>query len=163
MCQDSGASTVFIHGRTAAQGYRGQVNYEPIKAAKLALKIPVFGSGNIFDPFMAKKMIDQTQCDGILVARGAYGNPWIFKDIENYLKNRKLPCKMKIQKRKAVLKDHIKLINKYKDISDKNKIGFMGKVSMWYLKGIYDAKKIRDKLHRVKNYQGLLNIIEGIK
>ena len=91
ICQANGASTVFMHGRTTSQGYSGDIDYESIKAVKDALEIPVFGSGNIFNPFMAKKMLDETGCDGILVARGALGNPWIFRDIENFLKNGTLP------------------------------------------------------------------------
>ncbi len=84
-CESAGVSKIFIHGRTTRQGYSSDVDYESIKAVKRALKIPVFGSGNIFSGPLAKKMLDETGCDGILVARGALGNPWIFKEIEELL------------------------------------------------------------------------------
>ena len=133
ICQTNGASIVFIHGRTSSQGYYGDIDYESIKAVKVALKIPVFGSGNILNPFMAKKMLDETGCDGILVARGALGNPWIFKDIENYLKKGKTLKRPTLAAKKKVLKKHLAYIEKYNDMTDSNKAGFMGRVTKWYL------------------------------
>ena len=133
ICQTNGASTVFIHGRTSSQGYYGDIDYESIKAVKAALKIPVFGSGNILNPFMAKKMLDETGCDGILVARGALGNPWIFKDIENYLKKGMTLKRPTLAAKKKVLKKHLAYIEKYNDMTDSNKTGFMGRVTKWYL------------------------------
>jgi nifR3 family TIM-barrel protein len=133
ICQTNGASIVFIHGRTSSQGYSGDIDYESIKAVKAALKIPVFGSGNILNPFMAKKMLDETGCDGILVARGALGNPWIFKDIENYLKKGKTLKRPTLAAKKKILKKHLAYIEKYNDMTDSNKTGFMGRVTKWYL------------------------------
>jgi nifR3 family TIM-barrel protein len=133
ICQTNGASIVFIHGRTSSQGYYGDIDYESIKAVKAALKIPVFGSGNILNPFMAKKMLDETGCDGILVARGALGNPWIFKDIEIYLKKGKTLKKPTLAAKKKVLKKHLAYIEKYNDMTANNKTGLMGKVTKWYL------------------------------
>ena len=162
ICQANGASIVFIHGRTMSQGYAGDVDYESIKATKKALNIPVFGSGNIFNPFMAKKMLDETGCDGILVARGALGNPWIFKNIENYLKNGQPPKNPSLPVKKKVLKKHLAYIEKYKDITHTNKIGLMGKITMWYFKGIYNASKIREQIRTVRSYKELLNLVAHI-
>lgn len=161
--QDSGASTVFLHGRTVSQGYAGDVDYASIKAVKDALKIPVFGSGNIFDPVLAKKMFDETGCDGILVARGALGNPWIFRDIERYLKNGNIAKKPALSVKKKALKKHLFLIDKYSLISPSHKAGFMGKVAMWYLKGLPDASRIRDGICRIKSYKELNGLIDGIR
>lgn len=162
ICQTNGASTVFIHGRTSSQGYYGDIDYESIKAVKAALKIPVFGSGNILNPFMAKKMLDETGCDGILVARGALGNPWIFKDIENYLKKGKTLKKPTLAVKKRVLKKHLAYIEKYKDMRDNDKIGFMGKVTMWYLKGLHGATKIRVCISKVTSYKELVSLIDQV-
>src|SRR4030042_1428802 len=126
VCQENGASALFIHGRTMVQSYAGDIDYESIKAAKASLEIPVFGSGNIFNPFMAKRMLDETGCDGILVARGAFGNPWIFKSIENYLKKGKIPEELSLTVKKRALIKHLAYIEKYRDMKDANKIGFMG-------------------------------------
>jgi tRNA-dihydrouridine synthase len=126
---------VFIHGRTSSQGYDGTVDYESIKAVKDALQIPVFGSGNIFTSFMAKKMLDETGCDGLLVARGALGNPWLFRDIEHYLQKGETLKKPALAVREKVLAKHLAYIEQYNDMTDTNKIGYMGKVRKWYLNG----------------------------
>jgi len=159
ICQENGASTVFIHGRTREQGYSGDVDYEAIKAVKDALEIPVFGSGNIFNPPMAKEMLDKTGCDGILVARGALGNPWIFRDIEGYLKSGTIPKPPTLAQKKRVLKRHLAYINKYKEISPACKMGFMGKIAMWYLKGFSHATILRQEICRARSYRELLRLI----
>ena len=162
ICQDNGAACIFIHGRTVSQGYSGDIDYESIKRVKSVLKIPVFGSGNIFNPFMAKKMFDETGCDGILVARGALGNPWIFKNIERYLTGGPVHENPALSAKKKVLKTHLAYIEKYKEIADSNKTGFMGKVAMWYLRGIPEAAKIRDRISRVRSYRELKSLIGRI-
>jgi len=162
ICEAAGASTVFIHGRTASQGYSGRVDYESIKAAKDALKIPVFGSGDIVNPVLAGKMFVETGCDGILVARGALGNPWIFKDIKDYLKSGNIAGNRKLSEKKSVLKKHLSYIERYKAIGDRNKIGFMGKVVMWYLKGLPNSSRIRERICRVRSYEELNKLIDSI-
>jgi tRNA-dihydrouridine synthase B len=160
--QDNGASTVFIHGRTVSQGYAGDIDYEAIRTVKEAIDIPVFGSGNIFNPMMAKKMLDETQCDGILVARGARGNPWIFKDIENYLKSGETRTGPTLAERIDILKQHLEYIDRYKGISLRNKAGFMSKVAIWYLKGMRNATVIRSRVSTVKSYEALIEVINSI-
>ena len=162
ICQANGASVVFIHGRTKSQGYAGDIDYKSIRAAKIAVKIPVFGSGNILNPLMAKKMLDETGCDGILVARGALGNPWIFKNIENYLKNGRAARPLSLSTKIKVLKTHLSLIEKYKDITHANKIGFMGKVTMWYLKGLFNASRIHEQICKVHSCKQLINLIDRV-
>ena len=135
ICETNGASRVFIHGRTKTQGYAGNIDYEAIKAIKDAVKIPVFGSGNIITPVMARKMLNETGCDGLLVARGALGNPWIFKNIETYLKNGEVLKKPPMAEREEVLARHLAYIEKYSDMTETNRIGYMGRVTRWYLKG----------------------------
>jgi len=161
-CQANGASTIFIHGRTASQGYSGDIDYESIKAVKKALKIPVFGSGNIFNPQMAKSMLDETGCDGILVARGALGNPWIFKNIENYLKKGTPAKRPSLSEKKKVLKQHLAYISRYKDIAYRDRAGFMSKVAMWYCKGLPGAADLRRRICTAKTYKELINLIEKI-
>jgi nifR3 family TIM-barrel protein len=162
VCQENGASVVFIHGRTRLQGYSGDIDYESIRAVKKALKIPVFGSGNIFNPVMAKKMLDETGCDGILVARGALGNPWIFRDIRRYLKNSKIPEDKSLPEKMKVLKKHLGYMHKYNDAKASHKAGLLGKVAIWYLKNFPNASKIRDKVFRLKSYDELINLIDSV-
>ena len=143
-----------------SQRYSGDIDYESIRAVKESLKIPVFGSGNIFNPFMAKKMLDETGCDGILVARGALGNPWIFKNIENYLENGETPKNPSLPAKKKVIKTHLAYIEKYKDIGPANKMGLMGKVAMWYFKGHCNGTRIRSRISKVASYQELIDLID---
>lgn len=161
--EDSGISAIFIHGRTCKQMYSGEIDYESIRKVKNAVSIPVFGSGNIFSPELAKKMIDETGCDGITVARGALGTPWIFKDIDRYLKTGKITeYKNIIENKQQALKEHIKYIAKYKENSTQGNVGFMRKVVMWYIKGFPDAKNIRNKICKIKNYAELMDLINAL-
>ena len=163
LCQANGASTIFIHGRTALQGYSSDVNYESIRAVKEALTVPVFGSGNILNPFMAKKMFDETGCDGILIARGALGIPWIFKNTAAYLKNSSSTKTLNLSTKKKILKLHLAYIEKYKELGPAHKIGFMGKVTMHYVKGLPSARRIRERICSVRSYGELINIIDAVQ
>ncbi len=107
-------------------------------------------------------MLDETGCSGILVARGAFGNPWIFRDIENYLKHGRIAKKPKLAAKKRVLKKHLSYIEKYKEMRLSNKIGLMGEVATWYLKGIPNASKIRDQIHRTRSYEELDKLIDSV-
>ncbi|MFA5839832.1 MAG: tRNA dihydrouridine synthase DusB [Candidatus Margulisiibacteriota bacterium] len=158
-CQKNGAAAIFIHGRTQKQGYSGEISYKSIAAVKEAVKIPVFGSGNVFTAELAKKMLDETGCDGILVARGALGNPWIFKDIEHYLKTGKnLPPPTQEERLKA-MQIHLNYILKHKH--PKNMIGFLRKIAIWYTKSFPNASKMRQEIGLAKSYDELLETIES--
>lgn len=161
ICRDNGAAIIFIHGRTMPQGYTGDIDYGVIRDVKEALDIPVYGSGNILNPHAAKKMFDETGCDGILVARGALGNPWLFKKIDNYLKNGKMLTNRKWWIKKRVLKKHLSYIMRYKYATYANKLGIMCKVGMWYMKGLPKAARLRDKLNRVGSYKELARVIDS--
>jgi len=163
ICQDSGAKAIFIHGRTSSEGYGGEVDYASIKAVKESVEIPVFGSGNIFTPVLAKKMFDDTGCDGILVARGAIGNPWIFREIETYIEKGKEMTPPTLAKKKTALKKHIAYIEKYKKIRPASKLGVMRKVAIWYMRDFPEAKKVRGQIGRTRSYAELSELIRHIK
>ena len=162
-CQESGASMLFVHGRTRDQGYAGDVDYEAIKAIKEVVKIPVFGSGNILNPPLAKKMFDETGCDGILVARGAFGNPWIFEEIEKFLETGEINEPKTLAVKKNTLREHLELVKKLKDLKESSKIGFMRKIAMWYLKGLPEATRMRERICNTKSYSELVSLIKRIK
>lgn len=153
-CESLGVAAIFVHGRLMTQGYAGGIDYEAIKKIKESVRIPVFGSGNVLSPELAKKMFDETGCDGILVARGALGNPWIFqgKNVED----------VSIEEKKKVLKKHLAYVDKYKDISQHGKIGFMRKVAIWYLKSLPHASRLREKITSAKTYDDLVSVIDAI-
>jgi len=159
-CARNGAAAIFIHGRTKEQLYSGEVNYEAIKAVKHSVNIPVFGSGNIFSPEMAKKMLSSTDCDGITVARGALGHPWIFNEIEHYLTTGETLPAVDFKAKKEVLLCHLSCIDQYKMIRPGAKVGLMRKAAIWYLKGFPQAARLRDLMSRSKTYEEIVYNIE---
>ena len=161
-CRDSGAGAIFIHGRTQAKGYSGCIDYASIKAIKESVRIPVFGSGNIFSPELAKSMLDETGCDGILVARGALGNPWIFNEIHEYITKGRVHPAPSLDVRTDVIKKHISAIEKFKDPSHKGKVGHMRKAVFWYLKGFPLAARVREKASLVNSYEKMIKLLDTI-
>src|SRR3989339_1151522 len=162
-CEKHGAATIFIHGRTRSQLYSGDVDYEAIRLVKENVKVPVFGSGNVFNHELAKKMFDETGCDGLLVARGAFGNPWIFRQIKTYLTEGILLPTPNLQEKLAMLTKHLQYIEKYKQTSIKVKVGIARKVAIWYLKGFEHAAMLRDRVGRAQNLQELFSIIDELR
>ena len=162
-CEDIGVSAIFVHGRLKTQGYAGGVDYGAIKKIKEAVRIPVFGSGNIFSGEDAKLMLDETGCDGILVARGGLGNPWIFKEIEEYIDTGAAAKEISLAEKKKTLRKHLDYIDQYKSISPSGKVGFMRKVAIWYLKSIPGASDIRARITRkTKSCRDILKIVMDI-
>jgi len=142
--------------------YKGGINFDALKAIKHAVKIPVYASGNIFTPENAKEMLDLTNCDGVMVARGAFGNPWIFDQMNDYLKTGTYKKEISVSERLDVLKRHLSYIEKYKKIKESSKMGNMRKVALWYIKGIRGAARIREKICRIKSYKELNDLIEDL-
>jgi len=161
-CEERGAAALFVHGRTWKQGYSGVVNYEAIRAIKENVGVPVFGSGDILTPELAKEMFDQTSCDGILVARGAIGNPWIFKRISTYLGEGELELEVSLEQKKIVLKKHLAYMDKFKESRTSNKMGLMRKVALMYISSFPQASEVRQRITPCKSYQELLEVIKTI-
>jgi tRNA-dihydrouridine synthase len=107
---------------------------------------------------LARKMLNDTGCDGILVARGALGNPWIFRQIDDYLKNGAAPGEISVPEKKRVLKRHFAYLKEHRDTSKKGMVGFMRKIAMWYLKGIPGAARFREKIMRAGSYDEIVRI-----
>jgi tRNA-dihydrouridine synthase B len=162
IAQENGASAIFIHGRTVYQQYSGKVDYGAIFEAKEALDIPIIASGDIFSPKLAKDMFEKTGCDGILIARGGFGRPWIFAEIEAYLKGKPYPS-VSLSEIKLILKRHLGLFKKYKDLPDKHIIGQLRKIAIWYFKGIPYATDIRACITKAVSYKQVLEIIDRVK
>lgn len=161
-CEGNGAAAIFVHGRTQAKGYSGPIDYASIKAVKESVRIPVFGSGNIFSPLLAERMLTETGCDGVLVARGALGNPWVFEEINKYMANGQIHPAPTIIARKNVIKKHISAIEKFKDHGPRGNVGHMRKAVYWYLKGFPLAAKIREKVSLVNSYEKMIKLVEEL-
>ena len=159
LAQDCGVDALFIHGRTRTQAYSGQVDYNIIRQVKKALNIPVIASGDIFSGVLARKMFDQTGCDGLAIARGSLGNPWIFKEIKEYLEKGKIIGRPKEKDIAKVMLEHLdSSIDFY---GPKNGVIIFRKFYSWYTKGLPKVRRLREKSSRVKTRQELADIIHG--
>jgi tRNA-dihydrouridine synthase B len=159
--QDAGVSALFIHGRDKEQGYSGDVDYKVIAGVKKALTIPLIASGDVFSPELAKKMLDETGCDGLLVARGALGNPWIFKEIKEFLKNGKIIKRPDLDEIADVALDHLNAcVDFYGPVLGVKRFHkFFG----WYTKGVPDVRALREKSFRVRTKDEMCDIIKAFR
>ena len=106
IAESAGVAAVAVHGRTREQYYSGKADWNIIREVKKAVKIPVIGNGDVFTPQDAKRLVEETGCDGIMVARGAKGNPWIFKQITHYLETGELLPRPSVEELKAMILRH---------------------------------------------------------
>ncbi|MBQ2886670.1 MAG: tRNA dihydrouridine synthase DusB [Alphaproteobacteria bacterium] len=150
MCENSGASYVTVHGRTRAQGYSGIADWDIIKEVKNAVKIPVIGNGDITSPEKAKEMIDKTGVDGVMIARGCLGNPWILGQTHDYLATgsyKKISSVFEI--RDALLQQINDMVDFYgKEMA----VSISRKYVCWYSKNLRDAKKFREMYTKIYDY-----------
>jgi len=159
--QDAGIKAIFIHGRTRAQGYSGEVCYEAISRIKKKLKVPVIASGDILNAGLAKKMFDETGCDAITVARGALGNPWIFREIKAYLEKGKVlerPCVEDIIK---TMKSHLKLSCDF--YGSKRGLAHFKKFFIWYTRSFKGVKLLRGDISRLDTVEGAIAMMSKFK
>jgi len=158
--QDAGISVLIIHGRTRAQKYGGRVDYSIIKKVKDALDIPVIGSGDAFSAESIKQMIDETGCDSVAIARGALGNPWIFKETQEFLKTGEMPEKPEIAEISETMIEHL---NAYVEFYGEY-LGVMifRKFFGWYTKGFYNIKPLRGRAFLTSSQNEMTNIINEL-
>ncbi len=157
--QDAGVAGLFIHGRTKVQGYSGGVDYKAIRGVKKALSIPVIASGDVLSAILAKKMLDETGADALVIARGALGNPWIFEEIKEFLKKGKIvpvPDKAEIVK---IMLGHLDAsIDFY---GERNGVVIFRKFFGWYTKGLRKVRPLREKSSRSKTKEEMVGIINA--
>ncbi len=159
-CQDAGACGVFIHGRTRNQGYGGAVDYDIIREVKKALEIPVIASGDILSAQLAKKMFDETGCDGIAVARGALGNPWILKEIAEFLRWGRIIERPHQQETVRVMLEHLDMCIDF--YGERNGVIIFRKFFSWYTRGFRKVRPLRELSSRVKTRPQMNEIIQAI-
>ncbi|MFH1363360.1 MAG: tRNA dihydrouridine synthase DusB [Candidatus Omnitrophota bacterium] len=156
--EDSGVSAVCLHGRTKMQGYSGSVDYSSIRKVKAALTIPVIASGDIWSGVLAKKMFDLTFCDAIAVARGSLGNPWIFREIDEFLDKSKISPRPDIEEVIRVMNEHLNLsIDFY---GEKAGVTKFRKFFIWYTRGFLQAKPLRIKVATIVRHSQMLELID---
>ncbi|WP_430349527.1 tRNA dihydrouridine synthase DusB [Thermoanaerobacterium thermosaccharolyticum] len=161
MAESCGVKAVAIHGRTREQFYSGRADWDIIKKVKDNLKIPVIGNGDIFTPEDAKRMIDETGCDAVMVGRGAEGNPWIFKRILHYLNTGEILPEPTVSEKIDMILKHLDMMIDYKG----EHVGIleMRKHIAWYLKGIRGSSKIKQMVFTMSNYKEIKDLLLSIK
>jgi len=157
IAEKNGIAAITVHGRTREQFYSGKADWEIIKKVKETVSIPVIGNGDIIDGETAKKMFDETGCDAIMIGRASNGNPWIFEQIINYLKNGKKIEPPNVETVKLMILNHLKMLVEHK--GEYTAVREMRKQIAWYIKGMQNAANIRNEINKIEDLQELENRI----
>ena len=159
IAESCGVSAIAVHGRTREQYYSGKADWDVIKDVKKAVKIPVIGNGDIFSAEDAKAMKEYTGCDGLMVARGARGNPWIFREIKEYLENGNVIDKPTINDIREMIIRHANMLVDYK--GEYTGIREMRKHIAWYTAGLPHSAELRRMCNQIETMENLVETVNA--
>ena len=156
--EDAGASAVAVHGRTREQYYSGKADWDIIRLVKEAVSIPVIGNGDVVSGDSAIAMQKETGCDGVMIGRGAQGNPWIFSELLAYDRTGEMPARPTMEEIKQMIYRHARLQVKYK--GEYLGIREMRKHVSWYTSGLPNSAKLRGEINAVESLEELEKLLE---
>lgn len=160
MAESAGAAAVTVHGRTRAQMYEGNADWDIIRKVKDSVKIPVIGNGDVVSPESAKRLLDETKCDAIMIGRGSLGNPWIFKRTVHYLNTGELLSIPSFEDKIDMALLHLSMAFEFK--------GYRGIIEMrkhigWYLKGLKNATSVKDIINKINDKEEIEKVLKDYK
>ena len=156
--EDAGAAAVAVHGRTREQYYSGKADWDIIRQVKEAVTIPVIGNGDVVSGESALAMMRETGCDGVMIGRGAQGNPWIFSELVEYERTGVMPNRPSNEELKEMMLRHARLQIQYK--GEYLGIREMRKHVSWYTSGLKNSAKLRGEINAVESYEELEKLLE---
>ncbi|MDD3453791.1 MAG: tRNA dihydrouridine synthase DusB [Bacilli bacterium] len=159
--EKAGADAITIHPRTRAQGYTGKADWNIIKQVKQSVKIPVIGNGDVKNCYDAKRMMNETNCDAIMIGRGVLGNPWLIKACVDYLENNIEPKKISYNDKIDMIQKHFNLLLKTKN--EKLALLEIRSHAAWYLKGIPNASQLKEKIFKINTKKEFNDLIKEFK
>lgn len=160
IAESAGAAAVAVHGRTREQYYSGKADWECIRAVKEAVKIPVIGNGDITDAYAAKAMFERTGCDGVMIGRGSQGNPWIFREVVQYLQTGEIPDRPTMAEVRRTVERHAALQLEIK--GEYTGVREMRKHLAWYTTGYPHSAKFRQMVNSMETMEDLVKSLDLI-
>lgn len=160
IAESSGAAAVAVHGRTREQYYAGKADWDCIRAVKEAVKIPVIGNGDVTDALSAERLLKETGCDGVMVGRAAQGNPFIFREITEYLETGVIPPKPTPAEVRATIERHARM--QMEEKGEYTGVREMRKHLSWYTVGYPNSAKYRQMINSMETMEELLHSLDMV-
>lgn len=160
IAEKCGACAITLHARTRSQGYSGKADWTLIKTVKESVNIPVIGNGDVTSPELAKKMLDETGCDAVMIGRGVLGNPWLIKQCVDYLETGKYENNIYLKDKINMLRKHFELL--IKDKNEKVALLEIRSHALWYLKGVSGGAKVKNMICSAKSVGEVFEILRGL-
>ena len=161
LAEKAGIAAVAVHGRTRAQFYSGEADWDIIRCVKESVGIPIIGNGDIRTPYDAERMLSETGCDGLMIGRGAQGNPWIFREISQYLATGEILPPPSEAERLSVMLRHLDMLVLYK--GEYLGIREMRRHGAWYTKGMHDSSELRLRFNSAICKEDFVAVLEEFK
>ena len=159
--EEAGASAICVHGRTRSDGYSGKSNWNIIKDVKKAVNIPVIGNGDVETIYDAKRMLEETKCDAIMIGRASLGNPWFLKECIEYIENNKIIDKPTTEDKLNMILYHYNELKNFK--SEKTALLEIRTHALYYLKGIKNSKDLKRQIVLSNDEVNFINLINSFK